>query len=244
MALYKNLIDIHNHSIPYLDDGAKDIDTAVEMLRLAEAEGISEIILTPHYHGGHVENSLDKTARRYEELKQAAVNNNIDINLHLGNEIYYYPSICEWLRNGIVRSMAESDYVLVEFGNSATLRDVNQAINNIASEGYIPVIAHIERYEAFVSKKENIKEAIRMGALVQMNAEAVIGTAGIRAKHIAKWALKNECVHFIGTDSHSLGHRKPNLQEAAEYIASKYSVDYMEHLLIDNPKCIINNDDL
>lgn len=244
MTQYIGLIDIHNHTIPYVDDGARDIQTAIDMLKEAYAEGIREIILTPHYHGGHVETTQGETFRRYEELIEAKEQAGIDINLYIGNEIYYYRSIAEWINDGVVATLADSDYVLAEFGNAVTLRELKEAVNTIAGAGYVPIVAHAERYESIINKKENLAELIRMGALIQMNSEAITGDAGRKAKRLAKWALKNEMVHFIGTDAHSMGRRKPRMQEAAQYVASKFSEDYMYRLFVENPTCVINNEEI
>jgi len=239
--LITGLIDIHNHTIPGLDDGARDMELAVDMLKYAESEGVAEIILTPHYHGGFMENSYEATYEMYRQLVTQASNNNINVNLHLGNEIYYYPSITEWVREGRVSTLAGSDYILAEFSNRVSLRELKDAVSNITSNGYIPILAHVERYEALVDKKKELAELIKKGALIQINSESISGECGMKVKRFAKWALANEYVHFVGSDAHSMGHRKPKLQQAAQYIASHYSEEYMRRIMIDNPRCVIEN---
>jgi len=244
LLVITGLIDIHNHSIPTLDDGARDMETALAMLKHSEAEGVTDIILTPHYHGGYMENSYEDTHKAFIALQSAAQNAGIKIQLYLGNEIFYYPSLAEWVDNRQVNSMADSDYVLAEFGNKVTARELDAAVSNIVSAGLVPIIAHAERYDVIVSDKHLLEDLISKGALIQMNSSAITGDAGGKIKRLAKWALKNECIHFVASDGHSTGSRRPDMREAAEYIARHYSEDYAYRLMVDNPRCVIENYDL
>lgn len=251
MELITGLIDIHNHVIPYLDDGARDMDTALKMLRMYAEQGVSGLICTPHYHGGHVENTPEETIDAYNGLIDAIEASGdrslMGMNLYLGNEVYYYPSISQWIEEGTVNTLADSDYVLAEFGYGVDMRTLREAVNYIQGAGCVPILAHMERYQPLSDDRaahDNIRELVRMGALMQINAETILGDSGYKKKHLAKWALKNEYVHFIATDAHSLHHRAPNLQDAAQYIAKHYSLDYAMELMRHNPKCIINNIDI
>ena len=233
--------DIHCHIIPCVDDGAKNLEYAVRMLRIAYWEGFRNIILTPHYHGGRMEADIDKINHSLQIFKEEV--DKFDylptMNLYTGSEIFYFPTVCEWLDQKKLLTLAGSDYVLLEFGYTCDFRTIKDAITNVRNNGYFPIIAHAERYSCLVSSKKDIDELISRGAYIQVNARAFAGD--FKTKSFVKSLLKNDQLHFIATDSHDPVDRSPSIKSAVEYIRKHYNEDYLNHLLIDNPSCILNN---
>lgn len=233
--------DIHCHIIPCVDDGAKNLEYAVRMLRIAYWEGFRNIILTPHYHGGRMEADIDKINHFLQIFKEEVEKFDYlpTMNLYTGCEIFYFPSICEWLEQGKLLTLAGSDYVLLEFGYKTDFRNIKDGITNVRNNGYIPIIAHAERYSALVSSKSEIDDLISRGAYIQVNARAFAGD--FKTKSFIKSLLKNDQVHFIATDCHNPTDRAPSIKKAADYIKKHYGEDYLNHLLIENPSCILEN---
>lgn len=236
------MIDIHCHVLPGVDDGATDIEKSLEMLRFAYDEGIDDVIATPHYHGGYMECKIDTIKDRFEILKKRASKDDKAgrVRLHLGCEIYYYPSVVEWLEKGQVATMAGSDYVLLEFGFTSEFRDIYEGVTNVVNAGYLPIVAHAERYDKLVGDMDAVAELLECGAYIQINSEVLNG--GFRTKRFAKKLLKNHMVHFLATDAHGIRHRSPEMAYAAEYIANHYGEDYCRELTEDNPAKVINNE--
>ena len=236
------ITDIHCHVLPHVDDGAKNTQTAIEMLSFMYDEGIDRAILTPHYHGGYMETDIGTVKEQFEGLKGIASESGKSacVELLLGNEIYYYPSIIEWLEEGKVLTLAGSDYVLLEFGFTMDKRSIVEGVANVANSGYIPIVAHVERYEEIVSDIAAVDELISEGGLIQINAEALY--SGHRIKSFAKKLLKRDMVHFVATDAHNMEHRAPIISDAAEYISKHYGEECCQRLLVDNPDRVINNE--
>ena len=174
--------DIHCHILPSVDDGAKNRQMAVNMIEKAYSEGIRTMILTPHFHGGHVEPDIIKVNKEYEALSAGLTRRYRDLRIFLGNEIYYYPSIPEWIETDRIHTMVDSNYVLLEFSNTVTLRELKDAIQNMTSFGYYPIIAHAERYENLVKDYKAVIDLTDMGALIQVNSKAVTGDEGTKLK--------------------------------------------------------------
>jgi len=233
--------DIHCHILPGVDDGARNMEQAIGMLHMAYDEGIRTVVLTPHFHGGHMESDAASNSKRFAELTKLAAGDDAicDMKIYLGNEIYYYDSMCEWLEEGKIASMNGSKYVLVEFGYSWPARNIENAVRNICNEGYKPIIAHVERYSELYGDIDMIEELIRMGAYIQINTESV---NGFWSKSFIKKLLKNELVHFVATDAHSMGRRRPLMLEAAEYIEKKFGREYAKRIFIENPRCVIEDE--
>lgn len=236
------MIDIHCHVLPGVDDGATDMDKSLEMLRFAYDEGIDDIIATPHYHGGYMECKIDTIKDRFEILKKLASKDDKAgrVRLYLGCEIYYYPSVVEWLEKGQVATMAGSDYVLLEFGFTSEVRDIFEGVTNVVNAGYLPIVAHAERYDKLVGNVDAVEDLVSRGAYIQINSEVLRG--GFRTKRFAKKLLKNHMVHFLATDAHGIRHRRPEMADAAEYIAKHYGEDYCLELIEGNPAKVINNE--
>ncbi|MCR5591564.1 MAG: exopolysaccharide biosynthesis protein [Lachnospiraceae bacterium] len=234
--------DIHCHVLPKVDDGSRSMEQSLEMLRVMRDEGITQAILTPHYHGGYMQTEIETVRTRFDELNEARLEyyDLSMIELYLGSEVYYYPSVPEWLAEGRVSTMAGSDYVLLEFGFTMERRMIFEGVSTVVNAGYLPIIAHVERYEDIISDMKCVDELISRGAYLQINSE--IFSSGFRMKSFAKKLLKSGRVHFLATDAHSTGRRAPRLAEAAGYITKHYGEDLCRKLLIDNPAKVICNE--
>ncbi len=236
------MTDIHCHVLPHVDDGARDMSQSIEMLREMYDEGIREAILTPHYHRGHMQKDIATIRSRFEDLKTEAAGDDKAgrIRLHLGCELYYYPSSVEWIEEGRVSTMAGSDYVLLEFGFTMEKRLISEGVSNVVRAGFVPIVAHVERYDGLKNKPENVRELVEEGALIQVNSEAV--GSGFGARSFVRKLLKERLVHFVATDAHDTKGRAPRLSKAKAYISKHYGEDYCRKLFSDNPAKIISNE--
>lgn len=235
-------IDIHSHILPGVDDGSKDIEQSLEMLEIAAQEGIREIILTPHNKAGHRNVSMEGILRRMAELQEEAQENGIPISLYAGNEIFYRDGVAEMLDEGSLCTLAGSHYVLVEFQPMEQFSYIRSAIYELTSNGYTPILAHVERYVCMVSNIDNVAYAIDRGALIQVNASTVTGIMGLKGKQFVKRLLKQKLIHFIGTDAHDSKRRSPQIEECAKYLSKKCDASYAAKLLHDNAASVIRGE--
>lgn len=237
----KGFIDIHNHILPGLDDGAQSIDQAFFMLELAVSQGISAIIATPHFKPDrHL-----KKRHLYEEslknLRDAARNIYPDFRILRGNEIYFYRDVIEELKNGTCHTLANTDYVLVEFSTAEHYSYIKNAVELLSCEGYRPIIAHTERYRTLEKDMERVWELIDMGALVQVNTQAVRDGGGMLHKSFVKTLLKEEAVHFLATDAHNTENRAPVLDECERNLKRWCSASYIKQITKTNQRLLVQN---
>ena len=189
-------IDIHCHVMPGVDDGSPDMETSLKMLQIAEKDGIVAMILTPHHKPMHHNVSPAHNASYKDSLKSKAKDLGLKIKLYSGNEIYYSEKVLEELEEGKICTLAGSDYVLVEFHPTNPYKAIHNAVYQLLGAGYIPIIAHVERYSDIVSHPSYIEELIGMGCYIQVNASSVMGKYGFGIAHFTKKLLKKHLVHL------------------------------------------------
>ena len=238
------MIDIHTHIIYDVDDGSDTIEESVAILKSAVSSGVTDIILTPHYIEIN-EYDKQKVLAHFEILKGEVKKQNIDIKLHIGNEVAIYGNISQILSDGEITQLADSKYVLIEFPMNVDVSYVLDTVYEMKIKGIVPIIAHPERCECFRIHYDRIEEAVKEGALIQCNTGSVVGTYGNTAKKIEKKLLKDKLVHFFATDTHSTkNNRYENLHKVeteVEKIVGRYEKN---KLFIYNARNILINEDL
>lgn len=234
-------IDIHSHILPGIDDGAKNFEMSMEMLQMAYDNKIRKIILTPHNKIGRHNAGPEKIRELAERIEAAAHSADMDITFYIGNELYYSSETVHALEEGKACTMADSGYVLVEFGPMDSLEHIRGGIYQVLSAGYRPIIAHAERYESVCTKVEHVADLVAMGCYIQVNAGSVMGQYGMGIRQFIKRVMKRGLVHFVATDCHDKSRRSPKMLECARYMERKFGREYTHRLLCENPTCVIEN---
>ncbi|MBQ8857708.1 MAG: hypothetical protein IJ024_06145 [Lachnospiraceae bacterium] len=235
------IIDIHSHILPGLDDGAKDEKESLEMLRIAAENGITDIIATPHFHYRRGHATPEQIKNAVNKMQGMLNDSGIPVQLHAGNELYYTHEILETVKAGAGLTMAGSDYVLLEFSPETEKRKIQHAVYQFLTEGYYPIIAHMERYAAFQTHPDFIDEILEMGAYYQLNAGSLMGQAGWKTRRFAKSMIKNGMIHFVATDAHDTEKRIPGFSKAETWLLKKYGESETSDYLYRNPKMILEN---
>lgn len=236
-----NIIDIHSHILPGLDDGACDEEESLAMLKIAEENGIREIIATPHFHyrrGCAAPEQIESSVLKMQSILDDA---GIRIRLYTGNELYYTHEVLENLKAGQALTMAESDYVLLEFSPETQKRTIQNAVYEFMTEGYYPIIAHMERYQAFQMDLEFVDEILRMGAYYQINAGSLVGQAGWTIQRFSRSLMKSGVIQFAATDAHNTNKRSPRIRKAEEWLVKKCGEAQAVNCLYKNAKMILEN---
>lgn len=237
-------IDIHCHIIPHVDDGARNSNQALNMINIAYKNGIRTMIATPHYEVGRYEDNKDEIEKYYLKLKALIARKYPDFNLFLGNEIFFSYGVVDSLNENKINTMAGSRYVLIEFSPNEKLEYINKSLNEIINGGYIPILAHTERYEEVMASLDNVEKLVDAGVYIQINASTIAGRNGKGIRRKVLKLIKNGLVHFVGTDTHSDGRRAPELTECIKYLEKKTDTKTVSRLLMENAKKIIMNESI
>lgn len=197
------MVDTHNHILFDVDDGCKNIEESIVLLEKMGKLGFNKIILTPHYikETEYVSNNLEKEDKLIQ-LKNKLKENNINIELYLGNEIFITKDIVGLLKNDNISSINKSKYILIELPFENEIIGLSDILYELRYNKLMPIIAHPERYTYFQKNPNKIEELRQEGILFQVNFSSILGYYGRRAKKTIKYLLKNNYVDFFGTDIH------------------------------------------
>lgn len=235
------MIDLHAHILFGLDDGAKTEEETLEMLQIAEKEGITTMAATPHYiHGA---NAYDAAAyqQQLEETRQLIKDHHLSIQLLSGNEIYLDEYSCQSLKEGLAHPISDSNYVLVEFSMLAIPEGAENYIDGLRHKGYTPIIAHPERYPEVQEDPWNLRPFLQQGCLLQLNSHSITGLFGRKVQKTATQLINSQMAHLVASDSHSSRNRAPRMKEAFHQISKQTNRQTAQKLFMNNPKAIINN---
>ncbi len=236
--------DLHTHILPSVDDGAQDMPEAMALLRLAYENGTRAMFLTPHYRGQYKHNGPAWLRELFLMFSQMAQQEFPDLKLYLGNEIYFEQEAPERLLAGQILPLNGSRYCLLEFRSASPRSQIITGVLAILNSGYIPIIAHAERYDIFLQDKTLIEEVLDMGALVQLNADSVMNAHGRAVSAFCKRLLKEQKVHFIATDAHDATKRPPLLRQCFQMVAKKYGREYAAALFSENARLVADNEEI
>lgn len=231
------MIDIHCHMLYGVDDGAKTLEESVLMLKDAKKQGVDEIILTPHYRHGMFPYRVERIVENYKTLCKEA--KKIGIKLHLGTEYHVNSRIVEYLDKKRCMPLGHTKYVLTEYDYETDYGYIYNMSRELMANGYIPVVAHVERYKCMTDDLGHAAELREMGAFIQINADAVLGYDGRQLKRYCKELLNASLVDVIASDSHGIKKRVSHMAKCHKHISKKYGEEYADMLLNDNPARII-----
>ncbi len=232
-------IDIHSHILPDVDDGCPDVEASVYALKRMEAMGVSNVFLTPHYckRRGYVapRNRVDAA---YELLSEAASKEGIAVSLHLGTEMEYSQDGARYIKEGRVNTMGNTNCLLVEFPPYVSTSTLKRWVRELLSIGYVPIIAHIERYINVVKDPECVIELKQIGALIQVNIRSVC-RARFRLRRFLKWLISGRYADFLGGDVHLAPIEGKEMDKCVSFIRKLSDDDYVSDLLCENAKKIL-----
>ncbi|MBT2639684.1 CpsB/CapC family capsule biosynthesis tyrosine phosphatase [Bacillus sp. ISL-39] len=227
------IVDIHNHILPGLDDGAEDIQKAIQMGMQAVENGITHIIATPHHRNGEYVCHPEQINEGIAILNFLFDRQDIPLTVLPGMEVHLYGSLADDMAStgGIVTLGESMKYVLVELPYSHVPHFTGDIFYQMQLKGFIPVIAHPER-NAEIKKRPNILvELIQKGALAQITAASIAGLFGKESQKLSIKLLKHNLVHFIASDAHNVTNRSFQLLSAYKYIEKHFSSEYTDYLI-------------
>ena len=231
------MIDIHNHIIYGVDDGSRSIDESLKMIELFMENGFDKIIATSHYDPSRYMVKRDEILEKSYILNDEIKKKSWDFKIYPGHEIQVGTDTLDKIHKKELLTLNNSRYVLLElsFVNKAIfLKDL---IYNLSLEGYVPIIAHAERYPYVEKNISYLYEPIKMGALVQINYSSMNSHP-----YITKKLLEKNMVHFIGTDAHQSKWRNPNIYDEKRSIIDIIGENKFNSLSFMNPQKVIDDE--
>ena len=198
--------DIHSHLLPGIDDGAKDLETALQLIRGMKELGYQKLITTPHIIWDMYRNTPAIINEKLELVQEAIKKEGIEIEIHAAAEYFLDEHVEELLKTKEPLLTVSGNKVLVEFSMAFPSLNIKDILFDMQMQGYQPVIAHPERYIYLQQNKEFYRELKDIGCLFQLNLLALSGYYGRSVKDLAEYLLNNGFYDLVGTDLHHFRH--------------------------------------
>ena len=236
--------DLHTHVLPGVDDGAQTMEYALEMLCNAAASDVELLAVTPHCNRtSEMGNYLDEELTdRFLQLQQAA--KDIPVRMVLGAEVFADKLLPRLLQQKKIPTIHSSRYLLMEFPMDANPGYIQDMLQSILALGYIPLIAHPERYLSVCKMPQIVMPWLDMGCHLQLTGGSVVGEYGKTVQHTAAFLLQQDLVACIASDAHGLHHRSNFLLDVYDHLCLRYSKAYAQCLMYENPVRICRDNDL
>lgn len=206
--LLEGFVDIHNHILPGIDDGAKNNKESLILIKRLMDLGVRQFIPTPHIMQDFYPNTLETIGDSYQKLLET-------IPHKIQKEITINPA-AEYMLDNNFDILLETEnlytlkgsYVLIEMSYFQAPINLENIIFKLKTKGYIPVLAHPERYSFYHNKFEYYKKLKKMGCLFQLNLLSLGDHYGKSVEKVAFNLLDGQLIDFIGSDVHNESHIK------------------------------------
>jgi protein-tyrosine phosphatase len=230
------MIDIHCHPLPGLDDGAKTLEDAVEMCRMAAADGITHLVATPHCNYEYPFRP-ELNREKLRELEAAAGERP---KLLLGCDFHLsYDNIRQVIADRANFTINGTRYVLAEFSEQFVPEHMDNVFYDLQVAGLIPILTHPERNAVFRRKPEILYHWATRGCPVQVTAQSYTGGFGSEARELSEMWLERNLVHFFASDAHDTKYRPPLLSACYRKLASARGQEEADRLMKQNPEAVI-----
>lgn len=235
------MIDIHNHMLPAVDDGAKSPDVSLAMLQEAIRQGVEELVLTPHLYESDIIHSTDDWRMKVEEgsrIVHALIEKHkLPIKVSVAAEVHFQDLLPIIL--GELEVLIGGKYLLLEFPFSHVHNNIEHIVYDIIRKGIIPIIAHPERIKPWQRDPQQLEELINLGCPMQVDIGSFLGTLGPGAEKLSHLLFERYAVHLVGSDSHNMSSRTLYTKPGYDWLTERYGVEYADLMLKLNPAKII-----
>ena len=239
------MVDIHCHILHQFDDGSASLAQSLAMARMAAQTGVTDIVATPHFTGKRESlQSLTALVERYRALSRAIGEAGIPVKLHPGAEVLCLEETAELAKKKLLPTIGTTRYLLTEFYFDEDLRFMDDMLYRLSAAGYLPVVAHPERYDAIGEDPLFLERWFRRGYVIQLNKGSILGAFGRRAERAARLILEAGLAHTVASDAHGDDRRTPHMGALHRWMEHHLQPEYARILLEENPRRIIRGEAL
>lgn len=239
---FHQMIDLHCHMLPGLDDGPCDLETSLEMARMAVADGVTTVACTSHILPGLYPNTAAGLLVAMDNLRTALRQSNIALDLVCGADAHMDVQFTEKLARREIPTLAGSRYVLVEPPYHVAPIRMEQFFFQILLAGYVPILTHPERLRWISERYSMIERLSRHGVWMQITASSLTGSFGRDPRYWAERMLDEGRVQVLATDAHDTHRRPPNLSKGWQAAATRVGEHEATHLVLTRPRGVIENE--
>jgi len=224
--------DMHSHILPGIDDGAKNLEQSLDLIKELYDMGYRKLTATPHIMGDFYKNTPATIHEKLIKVQLAVNQRKWNMEIKAAAEYYLDEWFMEKLRREEPLLTFGDNYVLFETSYINQPVQLQEAIFLLKSQSYKPVLAHPERYIYLHDNFAKLKEIYEMGVFLQININSLSGYYSIPAQMIAEKLIDNRMVHFAGTDCHSMKHiQSLQATQTKKYYAKLLTLELLNNTL-------------
>jgi len=238
------MIDIHCHFLPGIDDGAEDMETAVQLAQMAVDNGITKSVLTPHIQPGLYDNTHAGIKQAITDFRGSLQEAGIKLDVRAAAEVRIMPEIRQLVAENelpMLGSLNGYQVFLLEFPHSHIPPGSDRLIDWLLNHNIRPLIAHPERNKEVIRNFDKIRPFVAAGCLLQVTAGSIAGSFGEPAANTARELLERDWVYILASDAHNLRHRVPDLEPGRAAAAEIVGDEASWKLVKDNPWSIVKD---
>lgn len=237
-------IDMHHHLAYGLDDGPKNFKRSCKMIDAAYRDGIRTIIATPHVYPGRKRFDRAAYMQRLDQLNAYCAQHSYDLKILPGAEVYYTDATIRLLTEGRVPTMNGTEFILLESSTRRKINEFERAIRDISNAGYIPIVAHIERYPNLWFKLKEIKKISETFDMrIQVDAEAFLDKMPFFGRRFLNGLVKRDMIDYVASDAHDVSERRTRMTQVYKLLSSKYGKKYARRLTGGNQRELLISED-
>lgn len=230
--------DIHCHLLPCLDDGPADWADFLALSRLAVADGIGTVVVTPHQLGRFEHVAADDIRRVTRQAQRQLDTSGIPLVLLPGAEVRVREGLVELVRAGSLCTLAEHGaHLLLELPSSLCL-PLGRLLYQLDADGVCAILSHPERHRSLMQNIETLRAWVQQGCLVQIGAASVVGDFGRATQQACRRLLDQRLVHFVASDAHHPDRRPPRMRAAFSLVARWFGESEAKRLFVANPRAV------
>lgn len=236
------MIDIHCHLLPGIDDGAATLDEALQLARLAVADGITECVATPHIQPGRYDNDVHTIRESWVRFGRELDCRRIPLKLHMAAEVRLCAELLGLVAEGRLPFLGRRDgkeVLLVELPHGHIPPGTAKFMAWLLDRQIQPLIAHPERNKDVMRDRDKLAPLMELGCLLQLTAASVTGGFGPAARTTADHLLRQGWVFAVATDAHDTVHRPPKMEQAFRLLADMGGEDFARRLCRENPAALL-----
>jgi protein-tyrosine phosphatase len=244
------VIDLHAHILPGIDDGPRSLEEALEMARLAVADGITTIVATPHlFRRKSVEfrdlNRPDDIRQAVARLNEKLAEEGIELTIVPGCEIPLFTDIITFLDERRILTINDAErYICLEMPDTVIPPATEDIIFQLNSRGITPIITHPERNLVFYEMPDKLRRFISLGCLTQITSRSLTRGFGWGVARFTRTLVREGLIHLMASDAHNVAHRPPVMGKALKKLSKMIGEGRARDMVETNPGRIIRGERL
>ncbi len=235
------MIDLHNHILPGIDDGARSEQEALELARQAVANGITQAVLTPHIQPGVYDNDIHTISNAFHLFREALTREQIPLEIGMAAEVRISIDIIQMIAEDRIPFLGVLNgykIMLLEFPHSHILPGTEKLVDILLGKNIRPLIAHPERNQDIIRNLDKIRPFVDAGCLLQVTASSIAGHFSEIIRIRSEQMLEQGWIHILATDAHNTTHRPPELASGRMAAARLVGEEASWQLVRERPAAI------